>query len=161
MTLFFFLPCLTVCSVLSNEAANRTFLEVRTGDLVAALPRLLRWQSVFFVSSCDSDADVATLVSLSSSLLPSVFAAELSPRFLPLANLSHTVPLLHSHGYRSFAATRTFPPPSAADHAALFHAGIDIVYSYDTSCGVAARTAVDQERGVSPPAAAPTEGRSQ
>lgn len=101
----------------------------------------------------------------SAVLLPNVFALEYDPHLVPQINLTATNARAHAAGFRTLTATPTqivrvvqfsslpqfsLQDPSVEEHVKLFEAGIDIVYSYDTENGVAARDLINKQRGVAP-----------
>jgi hypothetical protein len=140
-----------VCRLVSSGATNRTFLEVGPSDIVQYAAPVAQWRSVYFVANCRSKSDLELAVNKSALFLPNVFAVEYDPHLVPQIDLKEWNAILHAIGYRTLTATPTQLDPSVAEQEGLYAQGIDIVYTYGTENGVAARTAVDKQRGVEPP----------
>ncbi len=123
-------------------------------DILQYATKSPQWRSVYFLANCRSKSDLETAVNQSAFFLPNVFAVEYDPKLVPQIDLKAWNAKLHALGYRTLTATPTQVNPSVVEHEQLYEEGIDIVYTYGTENGVAARTATDKQRGVSPPDAA-------
>lgn len=112
-------------------------------------------ESVYYMAEGTSLSDLELfLTNASATLLRQSFTFEFDPSWPKwgMANVSEVIASkLHPLGIRSMAATPTILP-SVQDHLTLWETdGFDVVYTYDTVNAVAARTQVDEARGISPP----------
>jgi hypothetical protein len=101
------------------------------------------------LAEAGSASDLQTI--FTSKAVSRVFTLEFDPGYPTWGiNVTDTIRMLHSRGMRTLTATGK-DLPSASSQEALFRAGIDVVYTYDTENGITARTSIDKERGVTPP----------
>jgi hypothetical protein len=67
-------------------------------------------------------------------------------------DLTADIQLVESKGIRSFAPTKSSPVTATINnHLDIFHAGFDVVYTYNLANAVTARIQVNEENGISPP----------
>lgn len=140
-------------TIVKAGAQNRTFLEVGIQDLLVTVPKSPLWRDVYYLANARSVDDIKAMLDPKNAWLkPNVFMFEFDPKLVPqVANLTATCDQLRKQGFRTLTATPTQLFPSVQEQEKIFNEGIDVVYTYDTSNGVIARTNIDKQRGITPP----------
>ncbi|MBK7579933.1 MAG: hypothetical protein IPI67_06970 [Myxococcales bacterium] len=136
----------TITEVHTQGAEDYAFLEISTSDLQTLIPTIPGADSIYYLIEIGSNlTEVDTLINTIKN--PRAFMYE----FDPTVDVSTLTPSkLHPAGVRSFTYTKA-AAPSVAELEALFKGGFDVVSSQGAANGVAARKAVNQAKGVSPP----------
>jgi len=136
----------TITEVHAQGAEDFAFIELSTSELQNLIPTLPGSGTVYYVVNVASKlSEVDTLLGTIKN--PRAFLYEFDP---PVDVSTLTPTKLHPAGVRSFTYTDA-AVPSQAELQALFQKGYDVVSSQNTPACVAARKAVNQSRGVSPP----------
>ena len=136
----------TIQEVHNKKAEDFAFLEISTSDLQNLIPNIAGSDSVYYLINVASNvAEVDTLLGTIKN--PRAFMYEFDPT-VDVSALTAT--RLHPAGVRSFTYTNA-AAPTVSQLQALFQGGFDVVSSQGAANGVAARKAVNQSRGVSPP----------
>jgi len=140
-----------ISTLIELKATDRAFLEIRVND-IGLVKNVTGWDQVYYVAEAGGTQELDLIFSPKLAwVIPRVFMFEFDPSYPSWGiNLPVTIQKLHSRGMRTFTATSKFYPDVDSQEA-LFKAGFDVVYTYDTQNGVTARTNIDIERGVTPP----------
>jgi hypothetical protein len=147
--------CAAISTLLENNAQDRAFLEIKVNDLLALnLSAAPGWDRVYYLAEGDSQPDLSTLLNKASpALLARVFMYEFGPDWLTWQQDYPTIisTTLHPRGIRALAATTKVLPSVQSQEDMFQKYAIDVVYTYDATNAVEARTAVNQARGITPP----------
>jgi len=136
----------TISEIHAQGAEDFAFIELSTSELQNQIPTLPGSSTVYYVVNVASNlSEVDTLLGTIKN--PRAILYEFDP---PVDVSTLTPQKLHPAGVRSFTYTNA-AAPSQAELQALFQKGYDVVSSQNTPACVAARKAVNQSRGVSPP----------
>ncbi|MBI2894877.1 MAG: hypothetical protein HYY06_15080 [Deltaproteobacteria bacterium] len=130
-------------AVLEASAEDFAFFEIDTSELDTLIPEIPGSDSVYYLINIDDLSEVDVLLEIAS---PRAFMYEMDPT-LDVAGL--VADRLHPAGIRSFTYDRT--ASSEEEIRALYDRGFDVVSTQVAVEGVAARMAVNEARGVSPP----------
>ena len=141
-----------ISSLIELNATDRVFLEIKVPDLLANVPSSPGFEQVYYLAEAGAIGDITNLLNSSEALINRSFTVEFDSYSKWKENVTDIIfNTLHPHGIRSLATTSEFLP-SVAEHEAIFNLGFDVVYTYDLDNAIIARTAIDQQRGISPPA---------
>jgi hypothetical protein len=136
----------TIAEVHAKAAEDFAFLEISTSELQDLIPTIEGAGDVFYLVNVGTDvAQIDTLIDTIAN--PQAFMYELDPT-VDVSTL--TTERLHPAGIRSFTYTDA-AMPSEPELQALFEGGFDVVSSQGAENCVAARKAVNERHGVSPP----------
>lgn len=136
----------TIEAVHAAHAEDFAFLEISTGELRDLIPTLPGSDTVYYLINVASTlSEVDELIDVIKN--PRAFMYEFDSN-VQLGTLASA--RLHPAGIRSFTYDSS-ASASAAQLQALFDGGYDVVSSQVASSDVAARRAVNQARGVTPP----------
>ena len=137
-------------TVIEHNALDYVFLETGLGDLQNAVTKSADWQKSWYNASVSSEAELDTVINTVKS--PRVAFLEINVDYQKAQNDKMADLLknkIHPAGMRGFVSTISLP--EIANHKALWDAGFDVIMTYNLDNAMAARTAVNTARGVSPP----------
>jgi len=135
----------TIDEVRALHAEDFAYLEINAGDVPSVVGPLTGSTSVWWLVNVASD--LTQIDPLLAMHQPKLFMIEIDPG-VDIATLPATT--LHPAGVRAFIYDNA-ASPTVAQLKGHYDAGFDVVSSQSGPNGVAARTAVNTARGISPP----------
>jgi hypothetical protein len=143
-----------ISTLIENNATQRAFLELGLGNFITtAQNNVPGWDQVYYVIEISTSADVNTLLSLPANILARSFLIEFNDwsNWGGPNKVEDDVALVKGKGIRTFAATRasTFGA-TVEDHLRIYHAGIQVTYTYNLDNAVTARHDVNIKNGIFP-----------
>jgi glycerophosphoryl diester phosphodiesterase len=143
-----------ISTLVAAGAQNRTFLEIKVGELLQYVQNSSGWEQVYYLAELGSAADLQLMLKAPSELLKRTFMWEFDKKFNKwgIGDIKTVIQRqLHPAGVRALAATSEVLA-TVGNHEALWQTdGFDVVYTYNLKNAVVARTKVDEARGVNPP----------
>ena len=139
-----------ITTIIENNATDRTFLELRLGNLQSVV-NLPEYDQVYYLAECNSADDIQLVLALPPSLRARVFAVEFEPVTCCGDSVAATRKLLHPAGIKALGVSGKFQPSESSQQLLFTQYAMDIDYTYGLANAVKARTAVNQQRGVVPP----------
>ncbi len=142
-----------ITNVIAAGAQDRAFLETNTGAMQLSIPAVAGWEQVRELVNIAQTSDIDLMLTTTSPA--QAFMYEMQPTYADATAAQVTGIItnrLHPAGVRSFAATNNNQlQATVQNHLDLFNEGFDVVMSYALANGVAARTQINQSRGITPP----------
>lgn len=145
-----------ITTLAENNASSRAFLEVGLGSFLsisdpASASYAPGWDKTYFVIELSHTSDVDALLSAPESVRSRAFLYEFNDWSHWEGDLAADIDKVKKAGYRTFAATRANGVTATVeDHLRIYHAGFDVVYTYNIDNAVQARQMVNRKRGISP-----------
>lgn len=138
-----------ITTIIENNATDRTFLELRLGNLQSVI-NLPFFDQVYYLAECNSANDISLVLALPPTLRARVFAVEFEPVTCCGDSVAVTRNLLHPAGLKALGVSGKFMPDQKSQEQLFTQYAMDIDYTYGLANAVAARTVVNKQRGVVP-----------
>lgn len=142
-----------ISSLVEYNASNRAFLELDV-HLIAQAAEAKRplWDQVYYIAEIASPADVQFLAAQPASVSSRCILVEFHNWQTWGSTLASDIALVHKMGLRAVGVTTDNSlQATKQQHLEIFHAGFDVVYTYNLDNAVAARVEVNTERGLANP----------
>jgi hypothetical protein len=142
-----------ITTLIENNATHRAFLEISVSEMldVVVAENLEGWESVYYVINMHTPEELNRILSSSSDILKRTFLFEFN-EWEKWPDLSENIALAKEAGIRTFAATKDNGlTATVQNHLDIYHAGFDVVYTYNLDNAIVARIEVNTANGISPP----------
>ena len=142
-----------ISTLVENNATHRAFLELDIHLIVqAAEGKTPMWDQVFYIAEAGSPADVQLLAAQPAAIYSRCILVEFHNWKTWGPTLSSDIALVHKVGLRAVGVTTDNSlQATKQQHLDIWHAGFDVVYTYNLGNAVEARVEVNTERGLPSP----------
>eukprot|EP01035_Chromulina_nebulosa_P019505 gene19505-25396_t len=139
-------------TLIENSATHRAFLELKINSFISMLSSPyppVGYDQVYYIIEVYSSDDVATLLSLDTSIASKAFLYEFHTD--DWSNYQEDIISVQSAGYRAVGVTRDSPiTATLSNHLDLFNDGYKVAYTYNLTNAVEARQIVNTKHRIFP-----------